>query len=280
MKQFTRKYILFAAPFVLGFLAVYIVPFVYSVYYSVIRSSFDHSFVGLGNYISVLSNSYFLLALRNTAWFVFTAMPALVLYALLIALLLTEGGPLAKRGLEAFVLPMLLPSVSVIYIFRMLFKARGGVLAPFFAALGASEGSMPLLSIYAIYFWKNLGLNLILLTGAIKMIPREQYEAAMLDGASNVKKHLSITLPQITPALFFSVVLSIVYALRVFRETYLLYGAYPDKSVYFMQHYMNNHFYKLNYQNLTASAMIFAVMIYAVLAVCFALERKFYERRE
>ena len=122
--------------------------------------------------------------------------------------------------------------------------------------------------------WKNAGYNLILLTAALSMIPREISEAASLDGARGLSKLTRITLPMIAPALFFSGVMSVMQSLRVFKETYLLYGAYPDPSIYLVQHYMNNHFAKLNYQNLTAGAIFFALLVGAVVALYYWLERR------
>ena len=74
-----------------------------------------------------------------------------------------------------------------------------------------------------------------------------------------------------TPA---ALILTIVNSLKIFRESYLLYGYYPDESVYMLQNYLNNHFAKLNYQNIGAAAVLFAVVVYSIVAVLFALEKK------
>ena len=75
-------------------------------------------------------------------------------------------------------------------------------------------------------------------------------------------------------ALFFALILTIVNSLKIFRESYLLYGYYPDESVYMLQNYLNNHFAKLNYQNIGTAAVLFAVVVYSIVAVLFALEKK------
>lgn len=71
----------------------------------------------------------------------------------------------------------------------------------------------------------------------------------------------------ISGQVMFSVILAITYNLRLFREAYLMYGAYPDRSVYLVQHYMNNHFSKLNYQNLTSASTLFAFALFSVLGI-------------
>ena len=83
-----------------------------------------------------------------------------------------------------------------------------------------------------------------------------------------------IIVPNIAPTLFFTFILSIVNSFKIFRESYLLYGGYPDESVYMLQNYLNNHFMKLNYQNISTAAIFFAVVVYTVVAVVFAFEKK------
>ena len=87
-----------------------------------------------------------------------------------------------------------------------------------------------------------------------------------------------ITLPNIAPTLFFTFVLSIVNSLKIFRESFLLYTNYPDESVYMLQNYLNNHFQKLNYQNISTAAIFFAVIVYTVVAVVFVAEKKWSEQ--
>ena len=73
---------------------------------------------------------------------------------------------------------------------------------------------------------------------------------------------------------FFTLILTVVNSLKIFRESYLLYGYYPDEGVYMLQNYLNNHFAKLNYQNIGAAAVLFAVVVYSIVAILFALEKK------
>ena len=83
-----------------------------------------------------------------------------------------------------------------------------------------------------------------------------------------------IMLPLLKPYILVGIVLAFLGVFRIFRESYLLYGYYPDESVYMLQNYLNNHFAKLNYQNIGAAAVLFAVVVYSIVAVLFALEKK------
>ena len=274
MMKLNGRMLMLSIPFLAGFLLFYILPFFYSVYYSVIESAFVHRFVGLSNFREVLSNKYYRLALKNTFMFTLIGVPLLVFLALLLSLALysIKGRIGLLRAL--FILPMLLPTASVIPIFRYLFvnQNSGAYLAA--SALGLSSEQIIALPIYLLYLWKNVGFHIILLTTALEMVPHDLYEAAALDGAGGMRRLRSITLPLIMPTVFFVIVLSIIQSLRIFKEAYLLYGAYPDPSIYLVQHYMNNHFYKLNYQYLTAGAILFAGIVYLLVAFGYRFERK------
>ncbi len=256
MKKLKRKWILMALPFFAGFLLFYVIPFGHSFYYSLIESAFVHTFVGFSNYARVAANPYYRLALGNTARLIVLAVPALVLLALLLSLVMFYANGRFRFMRAALLLPLLLPSAAIV---------------PGFEKLSAINIQLP---VYAVYVWKNTGFLMVLLVAALVMIPREVFEAAEMDGARGVKKFFSITLPLLMPALFFCTGLAVVYNLRVFREAFLLYGAYPDTSLYLMQHYMNNHFVKLNYQNLSAGAMMFSALVFLFVFGMYRLDKR------
>ena len=259
------KWKLAALPCVLGFLIFYILPFGRSIYYSFIKNAFDSSFVGLANYRAVLGNSYYRLALRNTFEFTLVSSCLLMVLSLAISLALNGGGRVMPKLRFAFILPMLLPTAAIIPIFERLFPIN------MLYQMGGNAFRIP---VYLIYLWKNAGYNVILLTSALSMIPKEVNEAAALDGARGLFRLFRITLPMILPTLFFTAIMSVVQSLRVFKEVYLLYGSYPDPSVYLVQHYMNNHFNKLNYQNLTSGAIMFALMVGGIVSSYYWIERR------
>lgn len=269
-----KRLMMLATPLVLGFLLFYVFTFLYSVQYSVTESAFSPEFVGFANYREVFSNKYFRLALKNTFEFIVTAVPLLVMLSLLLAMQLHSLGGRLRLLRSIFIIPMLLPSSAVVPVFTSLFVSDGSAVRVFLEGLGMNEAQLTRLPVYLLFLWKNCGFNIILLISALMVIPRDIYEAAELDGARGASMFFRITLPMIAPTLYFVVMLSLVQALRIFKEVYLLYGAYPHTSVYLVQHYMNNHFYKLNYQNLTTGAIIFAAVIYLLIAVFYRYERR------
>ena len=274
LSHMQRRLLAVAVPLFCGFLLFYLIPFVHSIYYSVTESAFSDRFVGLANYLAVSSNQYYQLALRNTFELALTGVPLLIVLSLGLAVALNVQGEQYAMLRSAIVLPMLLPTASVVPLFRQLFAEKDSPVLLWIQSLGFSSEQIARLPVQLLYLWKNAGFNVVLLMAALMMIPRDIYEAAALDGARGLRKFRSITLPLITPTLFFVSVLSVVQSLRIFKEAYLLYGAYPDASIYLVQHYMNNHFYKLNYQNLTSGAILFALTVYALVVVGYRFERR------
>ena len=117
----------FIGPSFFGVLAFFIVPFGVVVYYSVIRSPLDHSFVFLSNYRNVLHNGAFLTAAKNTAFFSFTAVPLAVILSLGLALLLESRIPLKSRFRTFFLSPMMVPVASVVLVWQVIFHYNGAL---------------------------------------------------------------------------------------------------------------------------------------------------------
>jgi multiple sugar transport system permease protein len=130
------------------------------------------------------------------------------------------------------------------------------------------------LVIVIVYLWKNIGYNMVLFLAGLQNIPVEYYESANMDGAGSWRKFTHITLICLTPTSFFIFIMSVINSFKVFRETYLISGAYPHDSIYMLQHFMNNMFSSLDYQKLTSAAFIMAAFIYVIVSVLFVFERR------
>lgn len=193
-----------------------------------------------------------LLAIRNTFLFTLPSVSAAMLVALLLAAAFRELGGEGVRMRAAFVLPMLLPSAAVTFVFRLLFAGAG-------TERLFGEDLAKVVPVFFLYIWKNTGLLFVILFSGMRMTPKEIYEAAALDGAGRLLQTRYITLPSISGAILFSATYAVMQAFRVFKEAYLLYGAYPGDSLYMLQHYMNNHFSKLNFQNVAAAGVVLTV---------------------
>ena len=253
---------LFLAPSLCGVTLFVLAPFAETV-----RRSFCDTLgrqaVGLANYQSVLQNAAFRLAVRNTVRFTAVCVPLLLGLSLLLALAL-RSRPLRYR--TTFLLPMAIPVASIALLWQVLF-AQNGLLNTLLGThcdfLGSDAAFWVLI---ATYVWKNAGYTSVLWSGGLDAIPKELYEAAAVDGAGAVRQFTAVTLPQLGPTLAGTGILSLLNTGKVFREAYLVAGAYPPQSIYLLQHLFNNWFLALDLPRLCAAAVLVALATLAGLA--------------
>lgn len=244
-------------------LIFYLIPFV-----DVVRRSFSRTmggFSGLDNYGQVLSNSAFRLAAGNTLRFIAVCLPLLLALSLGISVLLYRlvwGSQLLK---SAYLLPLAIPAASVVLLWKLVFHEQG-LLNAFLSFLHLNGADwMNTHAAFGVlvftYIWKNLGYDIILWTAGLASIPESIYEAARVDGAGEWTCFWRITLPNLRPAAFTIVVLSVLNSFKVFREAYLVAGSYPQESIYLLQHVFNNWFQDLSVDKMSAGSVLLALVI-------------------
>lgn len=252
-----KRDILLLLPSLAGFAVFFIIPFLAGFGYAFTDNAFNGKFVGLENFRRLFSSEYFRLAVKNTFTFLLLAVPAAMLISYVSAAAIWHWGRWIPFIRGAFFLPVVLPSVVIVFLWNAYFTA-----VP------------PFSSLLLIFLWKYAGLDIILILTAFCTMDRDMLEAARIDGAGKVRIMSSVILPNMMPTLFFTLILTIVNALKIYRESYLLYGDYPDESVYMLQNYLNNHFRKLNYQNISTAAILFFFAIYVLAAILLHAERR------
>ncbi|NCB52142.1 MAG: sugar ABC transporter permease [Clostridia bacterium] len=274
-KDFLRS-MCFLGPSLLGVLLFFIIPFGVVVYYSLIKSPLDPEFVFLDNFISLLKNSAFRTAAKNTLTFSAVAVPLAVVLSLGLALMLESRIPLKSQFRTFFLSPMMVPVASIVLIWQVLFHYNGAM-NELIAVFGADKldwlkSGFCQLVIVTLFLWRTLGYNMILFMAALANIPRELLEVADVEGASEIYKFFAIKLRYLSPTVLFVTILSLINSFKVFREVYLLTGDYPYEGLYLLQHFMNNTFRSLDYQKLSAAAVIMAVAMIIIIAILFKVE--------
>ncbi|ADZ84348.1 carbohydrate ABC transporter permease [Cellulosilyticum lentocellum] len=266
MKQLRKwKGLLFVLPSLSGVLLFYILPFLKSFVYCFTAGLNDRRFVGLAHFKTLFSNANYRLAMGNTLLIIGVALPSLCLLSLIIALLIEKQ--LAKRKwLQGLLLiPMALPAASLMLVWQDLFAKEGILNAVLGTHLDWLQSDKAPWIIIGLIIWKNLGYNVLLMIGTLLTMPKEYEEAAGLDGAGFFKIASFIKIPYLIPMLFFTVVISLSNCFKIFREVYLLQGDYPNRKLYLLQHFMNNHFAKLNYDLLTTAAFALYTVIFTII---------------
>ena len=269
----------FLTPSVLGVLMFFVVPFGIVVYYSVMSSPINGEFVAMDNFISLVHNPAFQTAAKNTATFCLIAVPLAVVLGLGLALILEQKIPGKSLFRTFFLSPMMVPVASVVLVWQVIFH-ESGTLNQFLSVFGVQavdwlKSPYCQLVIVILFLWKNLGYNMILFMAALANIPKELLEVADVEGASATHKFFHIKLRYLSPTVLFVTILSMINCFKIFREVYLLAGSYPYEGLYTLQHYMNNTFIHLNYQKLSAAAVLLALVMIVLIALLFKVEDSF-----
>ena len=241
----------FLLPSLLGVGVFFILPFGVVVYYSMIDGVSSKNFVFLENFTRLFENAAFKMAALNTLKFSAMAVPLAVILAVLLALMLEARIPGKSQFRTFFLSPMMVPVASVVLIWQVLFNYNGTV-NEFLMLFGArridwlqSEYSM--IVVLLLFLWN-------------------------VAGASESYKFFAIKLRYLSPTVLFVTILSLISSFKVFREVYLLTGDYPYESLYMLQHFMNNTFRSLDYQKLSAAAVVMAIVMVVLIALLFAAE--------
>lgn len=274
LNYFRRKNLvgyLFAAPWLIGLPLFILGPIIATFYLSF--TSYDMinppRWIGLINYrILFTLDPGFWKALGNTFYYMFGSVFLKVFIGLIFAVLLSR----AMRGMRIFrtiyFLPVVLPAVPVMFLWMMMFNPRSGLINQFLGLFGIdgplwlnspvwSKPSLILMSL-----WGIGGIIVIFLAG-LQDIPEYLYEAADLDGASRLQKFWRITVPLLTPVIFFNVVTGLIAASQVFTEAYIMTGGGPLESTTFV----NLKIYLLAFKDVKmgyASAMAWVMFLILV----------------
>ncbi|SFQ20195.1 carbohydrate ABC transporter membrane protein 1, CUT1 family [Butyrivibrio proteoclasticus] len=267
---------LFLAPSLLGVMLFFVAPFGVVIYYSLINNPIQKNFVGFANYINVWNNGAFKLAGINTFKFSLVAVPLAVLLSLFLAAVMESRIPFKSYFRSFFLSPLMVPTASVVLIWQVMFHYNG-LINNFTAFFGADKvdwlkSDKAQVVIIALFLWKNLGYNMILFMSALASIPKELLEVASLENASKFQVFWLIKVRYMSSSILFVTIMSLINSFKVFREIYLMTGDYPVDSLYMLQHFMNNTFASLDYQKLSAAAIIMFIVVTGLVYIMYAVE--------
>jgi multiple sugar transport system permease protein len=225
-------------------------------------------FSGLDNYLQLLSDHRFQVALRNTFFYTIVSVPLGLVIALGLAMALNTK----VRGIAfirtAYFLPVVTSTIAIALVWQWIYSANGGLLNEILGAFGIptqkflSDPTLALPSIIAMSIWQGLGINIIIFLAGLQGIPADLLDAAGVDGAGSWARFRHVTLPLLTPSIFFTTVLSLISSFQVFDQIYVLAKPKPTEwtitVVYFI--YENGfRFFKMGYAS-AASWVLFLIV--------------------
>jgi multiple sugar transport system permease protein len=284
----TRKYnrreaiagYLFISPWLIGFLVFTLGAMVYSLYisfsyYNLAKNTTRPA--GFANYQALIDDPKVALSLKNTLFYALMAVPLEICFALLLAGLLNKVGRGAGVFRTLYYLPKMTPSVATAAVFFLLLNGNTGAINQGLGLLGI-QGPQWLIdpswvkpSIVLMTLWGVSGTMVIFLA-ALKNVPRELYEVASLDGAGPVRQFFTITVPMISSAIFFNVIVLTIAALQVFDQAYLLFwrdqnNASPESSLFYGVYLFQQAFRTFDFGFAAAMAWLLFVIIMLITLV-------------
>jgi multiple sugar transport system permease protein len=280
--------LLFLSPWLIGFFIFTAWPLIYSAYlsftdYDVIN---DPNIVGFENYAQLFDDPKIALSLSNTFFFTAVQVPLYVVVSLMLALLLQRAARSAGFFRTIFFLPKMTPPVAVGILFLLLFNGQNGLINTvlgWFGIDGPSWTTDPAWikpGLIVMSLW-TIGASVIILLAALKNVPEELYESARIDGAGFWRQAISVTLPMISPALFFIIIVNTIAGLQTFDEAYTaFFGAgnttYSNDAALFYSIYLFQQAFEfLNMGYASAMAWLLFALIMIVTAVQLIVSRRF-----
>jgi multiple sugar transport system permease protein len=280
--------LVFLSPWIAGFLIFTAWPIIYSGYlsltdYDVIN---DPNFVGFDNYVALFEDPKIALALTNTILFTAVQVPLYVIVSLALAVLLNQAGRSSGFYRTVFFLPKMTPPVAVGVLFILLFNGQNGLINMVLGWFGIEGPSWttdpnwvkPGLIIMSLW---TVGASVIILLAALRGVPNELYESARIDGANFWQQTMRITVPMISPTIFFIVVVNTIAGLQTFDEAYTAFfgsgnTTYSnDAALFYVIYLFQQAFQFLHMGYASAMAWVLFLVIMVITAIQMWLSRRY-----
>lgn len=267
---------LFISPWLIGFLALTAYPMLLSLYYSFTNYTLMRpiEWVGLDNYERIITaDDKFAQSLKLTFYYVLASVPLKLIAALMVALLLKK----AVRGISVYRTAIYFPSligasIAVSLLWKNIFGVDGffNQVLGFFGIPGTGWVTNPdtaLWSLIGLSVWQ-FGSSMVIFLAGLKQIPNDLYEASAVDGAGKVKQFFKITLPMLSPTLFFNLIMGVINSFQMFTPAYVITGGGPMNSTYVYALYLYERAfsrYQLGYSSSLAWIMLILIVAAAVI---------------
>lgn len=260
------------APFLLFFVLFVLYPLVSNFYYSFTNYNLGNKaeFIGLSNYKELFSDYWFLESLKNTAIYALFSVAFLTILGLFISILLNHNSKVVKAARVVMIFPYATSMVAVSMIWLYLLDPTVGYINKLLISMGMtnppywlSDPKLALPSLIFINIWKNLGYCMIIYLAGLQSIPQELYEAAMVDGAGFLRKHIHITLPQIAPVTFFVLVNNCIEAFKTFEQVHIMTQGGPITATTTVVHQIYQrafHDFRMGYAS-AMSVVLFVIIL-------------------
>lgn len=276
---------IFIAPALLAFLVFIAFPFICSLLLSLTEWNFVSGWsgikwVGLRNFKSLLTDRNFTYAIKNTFIYAITTVPTSIILALVLAYILNGKVAGKKIFRTCFFIPYISSLVAITAVFKFMFR-EDGIVNGFLRMLGGSgiswlsDERFTKLPIIILMIYTAIGYNLIVYMAAIQNVPKELYEASMLDGATGFKQFIHVTVPLISPTTFYLLVVRLIAAFKVFTSiNVFVMGDVARSNTSLVVEIYEKAFRHYKFGYASAEAVVLFVIIMIVTAINFWGQKK------
>jgi multiple sugar transport system permease protein len=231
----------FAAPFIIGFLAFTAFPMLYSIWLSFNKWDLlsPMRFVGLQNFIKMVSDARANLSLYNSAYYTIVAVPIQLVISFTLALALTQKLRFRDVYRAGFYLPIIVPLVASAVVWQRVFHYEYGILNEVLGWVGIPaqkwlfDVNLAKPAFIIMSFWM-IGRQMVIFIAGLGNIPQSMYEAASIDGAGSLKRMLHITIPMMTPLIFYNMVIAIINSFQTFIPAKIMTDGGPENATLFV----------------------------------------------
>lgn len=275
---------LFSAPCLLGFIFFAALPMVISLYLSFTDYTVSKApnWVGLSNYVNMFSGAdpYFYKSLQVTVYYVVLAVPTSLIFAFAVALLLNQNVKVKGLFRTLFYVPSIVPVVAMSAIWMWIFNPSLGLANLLMKAMGLptsnwifGEGSV-IPTLVGINLWST-GPTMIIFLAGLQDVPRQLLEAVEIDGGGPWSKLRHVTIPMMTPTIFYNLVMGFINGFQVFTQAYVMTQGGPNNASSFYVFYLYREAFKFSkYGSACAIAWVLFLIIMALTAVLFKLQSR------
>lgn len=232
------------------------------------------SFVGIDNFTRLLTDTNFHISLFNTLIFFVLTLPPLIIFSLLLAILLNQKMKFKNFGRAVSIIPYVLIPAVVGIIWNWMYDNNFGILNYYIKKLGGpqiqwlTDEKLALISVSIVVIWSFIGYNTVLFLAGLQGIPRDLYEASMIDGATKTQTFFRITLPMLKPIASMIITLTLINTVQLFDQIFVMTNGGPGTSTLTMVQYLYTSAFQ-NYEMGYGSAIEVVVLIILVLLIKF-----------
>lgn len=270
---------LFVSPWIMGFLLLTLGPMIVSLYFSFTRYNIvdPPQWIGTANYVRLFNDPLFWQSLGVTLKFAVMALPSGLVLGFILALLLNQKIPGVNLWRTLYFLPSVLSGVAVTLLWVLLFNPQLGVVNQLLGQIGIkgpgwlNDPNWAVPSLVIMGLW-GVGQNMIIYLAGLQGVPQDLYDAAKVDGANNIHRFRYVTLPMMTPVLFYNLILGLIGTFSYFTQVYVATGGEggPARSTLFYNLYLYQNAFKYNEMGYaSAMAWVLFIVVLALTALIF-----------